>query len=92
MPCPEIIGQFKDSQDPNLFCIAMEDLTVEYNPLKSINGIGKQDAMQLIEYASSMHAHYWESEEIKADWLNVKDAQGQVLPVAYDGWWKIFAS
>ena len=37
-----------------------------------------------------MHAHFWESEEIKADWLNLHTAEGDVAPLSFDGWFELF--
>ena len=37
-----------------------------------------------------MHAHFWESADIKADWLNAKDVHGNKIPFAFDGWFTLF--
>ena len=48
-------------------------------------------ALKMLDYASSMHAQYWELPALKeAAYLNPKDETGQRVPVSFDGWLKNF--
>jgi hypothetical protein len=50
----------------------------------------KAQAFGMLDNVSSMHANYWESEKLKADWLNPKGPEGEDIPIAIDGWFQMF--
>lgn len=81
MPCPKVIGVFRAPANPNTeYCIVMEDMGLEYNGMNSIDGIDTKDALTLVTYAASFHAHYWGKDILKEDWLNLRDANGNIAP------------
>jgi hypothetical protein len=54
--------------------------------------MSKAQAFGMLDNVTSMHAHYWESEKLKVDWLNPKGPEGEDIPIAIDDWWKMFTS
>ena len=79
MTLPQVIGSFGDKENPDTtFCIAMEDMTLNYSTMNMIDGIDFDDATELVKIAAKMHANYWESPVIYEDWLNQKDENGKI--------------
>ena len=78
MPTPALIGTFKDPEKPEeFFCIAMEDLSVEYDAMPGKDGITKAEAILMAKQAARMHAHFWGSKTLEQPWLNKKDDKGK---------------
>ena len=71
--CPQVIGSFGDKENPDHFCIAMEDMTLNYTTMNMIDGNSFEDAAELLKMAAKMHAQYWQSPLTHEDWLNSYD-------------------
>lgn len=65
----------------------MEDLTEKYTPLNGVTGINKEQLTDLLDKISSMHAHFFNSEVIKNDWLNIKDPEIGPLALPFEHWY-----
>ena len=75
MPCPKIYGTFKGESDSQ-FCIAMEDMTLNWTGMSIPDGVTLDDSKILVSQVAHMHAHYWKSPILTEEWLNIKDDEG----------------
>jgi hypothetical protein len=86
IPVPTILGTFEDPIDPRTyFCIAMENLTEGWDLKNQIVGISVAEANSVSQMFAKLHAHYWESDALKQDWLATKSvATGEPVGAWFD--------
>ena len=71
MPRAPAIKVDKD-KPKEFFCIAMEDLSVDFEPCDQIVGITWQECSKLAEKTAQMHAAFWEHDCLKQDLIGGK--------------------
>ena len=93
MPCAEVLGVFQGAEQHN-FCIAMEDLSIEFEGLDAAGleaGWTMDDALIRASEAAGMHAFFWRSPKLEEPWLvnKAKDhpavPDGTLIPLWFDG-------
>ena len=73
----KILGVFSGAEQHN-FCLAMEDLSVEFDGLDAAGldaGWSKEEALIRAREAAGMHAYFWRSPTLEEEWLN-NEAKG----------------
>ena len=77
MRSPKVYGLFTDgSASCEFFCIVMEDLTAHSSVFDQVNDPPNEAfTRKIAAEAATMHAKFWESPALKADWLSRPDGR-----------------
>lgn len=66
LPIPKVLGTFVDEEKPSeFFVIAMEDLSIDFNPMDQIKGISHEEGLALAPLVAKLHAEFWGDEILK---------------------------
>ena len=68
VPIADCLGVYVDAEKPDeFFCIAMEDLSVDFEPCDQVVGISWQECNAMAKKVGEMHAAFWEHDCLKQD-------------------------
>ena len=85
LPIADCLGVYVDPEKPDeFFCIAMEDLSVDFEPCDQIVGITWQECSKLAEKTAQMHAAFWEHDCLKQDLIGGKGERS--CNIWYEPW------
>jgi hypothetical protein len=72
------------------YLLVIEDL-LGHRFVPQVEGINHDDARNVVSALARLHAHYWESEALKAmEWLHPLSYLGETLPPAIESGWPLF--
>jgi len=88
LPGAEILCAIQDRKEAKTyFCLAMEDISTEYENMNQIQGLSVDDLNIVAKSAARLHAKYWESDLLqKEEFLKIRNKDGKQICCWFDAW------
>ena len=85
MPIPDVIAVFVDPEKPKeFFCIVMNDMGIEHEPMDQITGVTLQEQTELLSVAAKLHTTFWKHSILKHP--TVCNGNTEACALFFRGW------